>query len=156
MLEFNNEHKTVDISSIKSTINRAKNAGKVILCGIAISSMLLFSGCGNSVDKEQQPIITSTAIIMENGNAMIVELQSYRKTPDGSTVTDQGLLSLTRLALTTIDGDIIVVDSDVNRSLKIIEGENSREKAEMMAQNLLGENGQFFFYGEAETYRKTR
>jgi len=154
MLEFNNEHKTADISSIKPKINRAQNAGKVILCGIVISSLLLFSGCGNLVNKEQ-PIITSTAIIMENGNAMIVELQSYRKTPTGSTVTDEGLLKLTRLALTTIDGDILIVDSDVNRSLKIIEGKNSREKAEMMAQNLLGENGKISFYGEAETYGKT-
>jgi len=85
MLEFNQEHKVADLSAIKLKTEKARKTGKVIICGIALSSVLLLSGCGNSnvVANEQpsieQPVITSSAIIMENGNAMVVDLQSYKK-----------------------------------------------------------------------------
>lgn len=41
MLEFNQEHKVADLSAIKSKIEKARKTGKVLMCGIALSSVLL-------------------------------------------------------------------------------------------------------------------
>ncbi len=45
MLKFNQEH--VGLIQVKSKISKAKNAGKVMLAGVAVSSVILLSGCGN-------------------------------------------------------------------------------------------------------------
>ena len=47
MLEFNKEHISADLSQVKSKIDNAKKVGKIMLAGVAISSTLLLSGCGN-------------------------------------------------------------------------------------------------------------
>jgi|GEM_PF-6395231 len=158
MLEFNQEHKSADLSAIKSKTNRAKTAGKVMLCGIALSAVLLLSGCENSneVTNEQvditQPVITSTAIMMENGNAVIVDIISHEQW-----LVEQGTYKFDKYTrnwvLTTIEGDKIFVDFD---SFKVITGENSHQKAETIAQGLIGENGQIICYDEVDTYGKTR
>ena len=162
MLEFNQEHKAADLSAIKSKTEKVKNAGKVMLCGVTLSAVLLLSGCGSSntitngnmQSNAVEPIITSSAIIMENGNAMIVDLQSYKKY-----VHDQGTGRWDTMAadrtwvLYTATGDIILVDFD---SVKFIEGEDAHEKAETMAQGLISENGQITCYDEVQSYGKTR
>jgi len=155
MLEFNQEHKAADLSAIKSKIEKVKNAGIVKFCGITLSAVLLLSGCSNPItgvkSNAVEPTITSTAIIMENGNAMIVDLQSYQKyteEQDGwsNIATDRTWI------LYTSTGDKILVDFD---SVKFIEGEDSHEKAETIAESLIGEEGRITCYGEVQ-YEKTR
>lgn len=160
MLEFNQEHKVADLSAIKSKTEKAKKTGKVMLCGIMLSAVLLLSGCGNEVTSTNQqtdvvqPITSSTAIIMENGNAMIVDLQSYDKY-----TRDMGAINYSTYAedrtwiLYTSTGDKLLVDFD---SVKFIEGEDSHEKAETIAQALISENGQVTCYDEVQSYGKTR
>ena len=160
MLEFNQEHEVADLSAIKSKTEKAKKTGKVMLCGIMLSAVLLLSGCGNEVTNTNQqtdvvqPITSSTAIIMENGNAMIVDLQSYDKY-----TRDMGAINYSTYAedrtwiLYTSTGDKLLVDFD---SVKFIEGEDSHEKAETIAQALISENGQVTCYDEVQSYGKTR
>lgn len=173
MLEFNQEHKAADLSAIESKTKKVKYAGKVMLCGITLSAVLILSGCSNSntnTDVQSNPVeptitssdaveptITSTAIIMENGNAMIVDLQSYQKYIDERDSMD--LVSLATVAddrtwiLYTSTGDKILVDFD---SVKFIEGEDSHEKAETIAQSLISESGQITCYDEVQSYGKTK
>lgn len=161
MLEFNQEHKIADLSEIKSKTEKARKTGKVMLCGILLSAVLLLSGCGNEVTNTNQqtdvvqPTTSSTAIIMENGNAMIVDLESYDKyisTMDGA-YTYATLAQDRTWILYTSNGDKLLVDFD---SVKFIEGEDSHEKAETIAQALIGENGQVTCYDEVQSYGKTR
>ena len=160
MLEFNQEHKAADLSAIKSKTEKVKNAGKVMLCGITLSAVLLLSGCSNSntnTDVQSnaiEPTITSSAIIMENGNAMIVDLQSYQKYIEEHGTGQSSSLAMDRTwILHTSTGDKILVDFD---SVKLIEGEDSHEKAETIAQSLISENGQITCYDEVQSYGKTR
>lgn len=168
MLEFNQDHKVADLSTIKSKTEQARKLGKVMLCGSMLSAVLLLSGCGNqeTTDMVQnetntnqqtdalQPITSSTAIIMENGNAMIVDLQSYVKYTN-----DRGSSSYSTFAedrtwvLYTSTGDKLLVDFD---SVKFIEGEDSHEKAETIAQALISESGQVTCYDEVQSYGKTK
>lgn len=162
MLEFNQEHKVADLSAIKFKIKNVKNAGKVIFCGITLSAVLLLSGCSKSntnTDVQSnavEPTITSSvsAIIMENGNAMIVDLQSYKKyTKEIGSVHYEVFAEDRTWVLYTSTGDKILVDFD---SVKFIEGEDSHEKAETIAQSLISENGQITCYDEVQSYGKTR
>ena len=160
MLEFNQEHKVADLSAIKSKTEKAKKTGKVMLCGIMLSAVLLLSGCGNEVTNTNQqtdvvqPITSSTAIIMENGNAMIVDLQSYDKYTRDMGATHYSTYAEDRTwILYTSTGDKLLVDFD---SVKFIEGEDSHEKAETIAQALISENGQVTCYDEVQSYGKTR
>ena len=132
MLEFNQEHRVADLSEIKQKTEKAKNAGKVIMCGTVISAALILSGCNPDAIKNQQiedsnqqteviePITTSTAIIMENGNAMIVDLQSYSKyTEDIGSIHYNVFAEDKTWVLYTSTGDKLLVDFD---SVKFIEG----------------------------------
>ena len=102
-----------------------------------------------------EPTITSSAIIMENGNAMIVDLQSYQKyTEERGSGRNYSTFAEDRTwILYTSTGDKILVDFD---SVKFIEGEDSHEKAETIAQSLISENGQITCYDEVQSYGKTR
>lgn len=120
MLEFNQEHKVADLSAIKSKTDKSKKTGKVMLGGIMLSAVLLLSGCGNEVTSTNQqtdvvqPIISSTAIIMENGNAMIVDLESYDKCiSNGDMAYNCVALAEDRTwILYTSTGDKLLVDFD--------------------------------------------
>ena len=158
MLEFNQEHKAADLSAIKSKTEKVKNAGKVMLCDITLSAVLLLSGCSNTNTDVQsnavEPTITSSAIVMENGNAMIVDLQSYQKYTEERGAANYATFAEDRTwILYTSTGDKILVDFD---SVKFIEGEDSHEKAETIAQSLISENGQITCYDEVQSYGKTR
>ena len=131
-----------------------------MLCGIMLSAVLLLSGCGNEVTNTNQqtdvvqPITSSTAIIMENGNAMIVDLQSYDKYTRVMGANRYSTYAEDRTwILYTSTGDKLLVDFD---SVKFIEGEDSHEKAETIAQALISENGQVTCYDEVQSYGKTR
>lgn len=156
MLEFNQDHKGADLSTIESKIKKAKFAGKVLFCGVMISSVLLFKGCDNKAVSDKQntnEINMSTAIIMENGNALVVDLKSYQKYSEymgsnslSTTASDQAWV------LHTISGDRIVVDIN---SVKFVEGENTHEKASMIAKSLISEDGSITFYDDAKGYDKS-
>lgn len=150
MLEFNQEHKGVDLSTIKEKTKKSKKTGKIILCGILISSVLLLSGCGSETKKQQADIPSNiTAIIMENGNALLIDLKSY----DDKTLTVNGAKQDKAWCLHTIDGDTILIDFN---SAKFVEGENSHEKAEFIAQSLIDENGKITCYDDEQSYGKTK
>lgn len=160
MLEFNQDHKVADLSAIKTKTKNAKKTGKVMLSGILLSAVLLLSGCGNErTNTNQQPNIvqpttSSTAIIMENGNAMVVDLQSYDKYANTKNSNSIDNYVQDRIwVLYTTTGDKLLVDFD---SVKFIEGEDSHEKAETIAQALINENGQVTCYDEVQGYGKTR
>lgn len=160
MLEFNQEHKVVDLSEIKSKTEKSRKTGKVMLCGIMISAVLLLSGCKNEEANTNQqinivqPNTSSTAIIMENGNALIVDLQSYDKyiRDMGAGKYDTYAVDRTWI-LYTSTGDKLLVDFD---SVKFVDGEDSHKKAETIAQALISENGEVTCYDEVQSYGKTR
>lgn len=160
MLEFNQDHKVADLSAIKTKTKNAKKTGKVMLSGILLSAVLLLSGCGNELTNTNQqsnivqPTTSSTAIIMESGNAMIVDLQSYDKYASTKNSIGADTYVQDRIwVLYTTTGDKLLVDFD---SVKFIEGEDSHEKAEIIAQALINENGQVTCYDEVQGYGKTR
>ena len=162
MLEFNTEHKAADLSAIKSKTEKARKAGKVMLCGIMISATLILSGCvradANQTQQMQapevQPIMTSTAIVMKNGNALIVDLQSFEKYTDAIGASHYETYAMDKTwILYTMTGDKLLVDYD---SVQFIKGEDSHEKAETIAQALIAENGQITCYDEVYSYGKTK
>lgn len=156
MLEFNQEHKVADLSEIKPRIEKAKNIGKVMICGVAISAVLLFSGCGPHVTNQQtteQQNSQITAVVFESGNAMIVDLQSYEKgVAELKGVSHEDVAADQTWRLYTSDGYELV--SDVN-SVKILEGIDSREKAEAMAESFIGENGKITYFDDESKLGKT-
>lgn len=160
MLEFNNEHKMADLSAIKLKTEKARKNGKVMLCGIMLSAVILLSGCKNEIANTNEQIdivqktISSTAIIMENGNAVIIDLKSYDKYTRDMGTSGYDTIANDRIwVLYTSTGDKLLVDFD---SVKFIDGENSHEKAEIIAQSLISENGQVTCYDEVQNYGKTR
>lgn len=144
MLEFNLEHKVADMSMIKAKTEKVRKTGKVVLCGVMLSAVLLLSGCdkGTYTAYHSQQ---ATAIIMENGNAMIVDLSSYCKYYYGG---DERTF-----VLETTSGDTLLVDT---YCVKFVEGYGSHEKAETIAQALISENGQITCYDEVQNYGKIR
>lgn len=123
-------------------------------------SVLLLSGCrdsnvvANDQTNTEQPTITSSAIVMENGNAMIVDLQSYKKySVDLGSDRISSYVEDRTWVLYTSTGDKLLVDYD---SVNFIEGENSHEKAETIAQALIGESGLITCYDEVQSYGRGR
>ena len=146
MLEFNQEHKVADLSTIKSKTERIKNVGKVMICGIALSSVLLLSGCNSSeTQKEVVDNLTpvATAIIITNDNALLVDVSFYdRSYSYGQSVAD----------VRDMDGDRLLLGHDYTI---IVAGENSHEKAEAIAHGLISENGHITYYND-QTYTKSK
>jgi len=157
MLEFNHEHKVADLSAIKSKTEKARKTGKVMLGGIMLSAVLLLSGCGTedtNTTQQTDVIQPSTAIIMENGNAMIVDLISYMKYTEDLGSKRYSDISVDKTwILYTSTGDKLLVDYD---SVKFIEGEDSHKKAETIALALISQDGQITCYDEMQSYGKTR
>ncbi len=191
MIEFNSEHVSADLSLIREKTEKMKQMGKVLLCGVTLSGVLLLSGCGQNVnavttsvntsswqkqsdelvlDEESKMAetyeeITKTAIIFENGNCMIVELQKWEKyyqyfqNYDGvrngnfEYAIEQQSANDNIYALTATNGDVILAGYN---SVTIIESPDSLEKAEAMADALVAENGKVTYYSKSISYDKTR
>lgn len=146
MLEFNEQHKSADLTTIKSKLDRAKQIGKVMICGIMISSTLLLSGCGiTNATEMTKPEITQTAIVMENGNALIIDIQKLDYGAHGTTAY--------WCELTTNTGEKLIMSVD---NVEIIKDENSREIAEKMAESLISENGKITYYEDIVEYGRSR
>lgn len=153
MLEFNQEHIFADLTEIKKKTEMAKKTGKVVLAGITLSAVLLLSGCGSEEQVDVQNI-SSTAIIMENGNALLVDLESYMKYSEDIGATRYRTLAEDRTwVLYTSLGDKLLVD---NESVKFIEGEDAHQRAEIIAQSLISENGQISCYDDVLSHSETR
>lgn len=88
----------------------------------------------NTTIEEYNDDCIGTAVISMNGNATIVELESYRKTEDGS-----------EIILTTTNGGNLIIDSD---SVVVIDGENSHDVAYDLATTMIDENGQVTEFGK--------
>ena len=88
----------------------------------------------NTTIEEYNDDYIGTAVISMNGNATIVELESYTKTEDGS-----------EIILTTTDGGNLIIDSD---SVVVIDGENSHDVAYDLAATMIDENGQVTEFGK--------
>ena len=88
----------------------------------------------NTTIEEYNDDSIGTAVISMNGNATIVELESYTKTEDGS-----------EIILTTMDGEQITVDTN---SVVVLSGENSHDVAYDLAATMIDENGQVTEFGK--------
>lgn len=99
--------------------NRNETIKKVIIGGISViaGSALLSSMIYGR--EEDRPVYTTTAIIMENGNPTLVDLESYEPKERTFTSVDSWILH-------TVDGEEIIVNSE---DITIITSENSHELA---------------------------
>lgn len=144
MLEFNQNHKVADTSSIRHKL--VKTGGKVLLCGILISSILLLSGCSAKKEEPTNDSLTpvATAIIMTNDNALLMDLSWYDKDYSyGQSVAQ----------VKDMDGDKLLLGHE---DAIIVVGENSHEKAELMAETLVGEKGEVICYDEMQNHGKSK
>ena len=119
----------------------AKKLRNTLLCWITASSLLALSGCGPAKELERKTEVesTMTAIILDDNNAMLVDIWAI---DDDNTNTE---VSYGDYALYTKTGDILIVSGEF---VEIIEGENARKKAEIIAQILIGEEGNIVSYEE--------
>ena len=81
-----------------------------------------------------------TAVITADGNATIVDLESYSKSDDNN-----------EMILTTIDGEQITVDTD---SVVVLSGENSHDLAFELAENMIDDNGEITELGKNSSFVK--
>ncbi len=116
MLEFNEEHKEVDLTNVKKhgIINRAK----VIIAGILLSAVIIFSGCGNKEQavtpdqpQQEETVINSTnvdrAMIEIGGKYYVVDIDDFERNKDN-------IMNRDNLKLTLTDGtDVIGNPSDI-------------------------------------------
>lgn len=162
MIEFNDKHVAADISGIKPKIEKIKNLGKVFICGVLISSALLLSGC-DQIDvayeekllkKEEIKVDTSTAIIFENGNALVVDVSSFKKlvSHESGLINDFDPDDRIWIIIATSGQKIIVNQSNI----QIINGINSHEVAVAVANSLVAPTGKVTCYDDLDIITKTK
>lgn len=145
MVEFNNSHKMADLSIIETRKEKIKKYGKSLMCGTMISSMLLFSGCNvkdSNVKDSDLPI--ATAIIITNNNALIMDLSDY----DNNYSNGQSIAYIKNM-----NGDKLRIGHE---DIIILDGEGSHQKAEEMAEFLIGETGEVICYDESNNFSRTK
>ena len=96
----------------------------------------------NTTIEEYDNNYVGTAVVLANGNATIVDLESYTKNGDNS-----------EMILTTIDGEQITVDTN---SVVVLSGENSHDLAYDLAENIIDENGEITELGKNSEYVRKR
>ena len=109
----------------KETIKKVLIGGISVIAGTAILSSMIY------VREEDRPVYTTTAIIMENGNPTIVDLESYEP-------KDRTFTSVDSWILHTVDGEEIIVDSE---DITIITSQNSHELALSRLEEMTNEDG---------------
>ena len=107
-----------------SKINDLRKRGISLLT--AAFTIVSLSGCTNTEDIELEKEPIATAIIMENENALILDVDSYQYHDGYAKIYDKY-------------ENMIRIDND---SAIVIEGENSQERAKLLAEALISENGQ--------------
>jgi len=78
MLEFNEKHKKVDLSHVNSNSGRYKRSSKVVLAGILLSTVILFSGCSDKVDKPLS-LDLNRAMISIGNECVVVDINGYAR-----------------------------------------------------------------------------
>lgn len=139
MLEFNEQHKYADLSSVKPKLDRAKHIGKVAILGIMISSTLLLSGCNYTMFDTKYTF--NKAIILSEDCASIIEIKKW-KDYDGE-----------QLQIQTKDGAIILTSS---KDTKLIDDRNSNISAEDLIRTIKGDDVQINYLDEAVNKGRTR
>lgn len=129
MLEFNEEHKIVDLSTVKERIDKVKRIGKFTLCGIALSSMLLLSGCNNNFSKNSNGI-NCTAVTRDDVDVIVIDLTSHNQLNGNAYERDT-------------DGNYIVIDDNL---VICYYGDDCYEKAIEKVNDLVGEDGKVIYY----------
>ena len=88
--------KKVDLSHVNPNSGRYKRSGKVMLAGILLSTIILFSGCGKPVSKESTSDL-NRAIISIGNEYVIVDINGYTRWSESNTtlkLTDGTQLSV--------------------------------------------------------------
>ena len=140
MLEFNKEHISADLSQVKSKIDNAKKVGKIMLAGVAISSTLLLSGCGNYTILDTKYTFNK-AIIFDEDSATIIEIEKWTDY-DGE-----------QLQLQTKDGAYILTSS---YDTKLMDDRNSNISAEDLVRSLKGDDVQINYLGDSASKGKSK
>lgn len=102
MLEFNENHKKVDLSHVDTNSGRYKRSGKVILAGILLSTVILFSGCSNKVNKTSSSDLNRAMISIGN-EYVVVDVNEYTRWSSSNTelkLTDGTSLTVHPMDLT--------------------------------------------------------
>lgn len=126
MINFNKEHAVVDMTSVKEKMEKVKNIGKASLAGVAVSSMLLLSGCGNYTLLDTKYTFNK-AIIFGDDCATIIEIEKWCDY-DGE-----------QLQLQTKDGAYILTSSF---DTKLIDDRKSEISAEDLIRAIKGDDVQ--------------
>ena len=91
----------------------------------AAFTIVSLSGCTNTEDIELEKEPVATAIIMENENALILDVGSYQYFDGYANIYDKY-------------DNMMKIDND---NVIVVEGENSQERAKLLAETLISENG---------------
>ena len=137
--EYNSVGSMAEDESLISGLKLMSVVLAVSIGGFVLSKCVLnkndkVSTRNNTTIEEYDNNYVGTAVISMNGNATIVDLESYTKTEDGS-----------EIILTTTNGGNLIIDSD---SVVVIDGENSHDVAYDLAATMIDENGQVTEYGK--------
>ena len=84
MLEFNSEHKKADLSYSNIKNGKNKNNGKVMIGGILLSAVILFSGCGKTASKDSTPDLNRAMISIGN-KVVVVDIDGYTRCTKSNT-----------------------------------------------------------------------
>ena len=84
MLEFNSEHKKVDLSHSDMGNGKYKKSGKVMLGGILLSAVILFSGCVKTVSKDSTSDLNRAMICIGN-EYVVVDIDGYTRWSESNT-----------------------------------------------------------------------
>ena len=84
MLEFNKEHKKADLSHTDIKNGKYKKSGKVMLGGILLSTIILFSGCSTKVDKNSNSDLNRAMISIGN-EYVVVDVNEFTRWTDSNT-----------------------------------------------------------------------
>lgn len=149
MLEFNNEHKSADLSSIKTKIENAKlQMKKIIVGGVLVSAMVLLSGCSLVNHYDYQAILPgSQCAVSVNKIENTISKVTFELEEDSITVDIKDAFILADASSEVIDGifaekteeNIIInqnKDGKLANSYALIEYEGNRFIVEVKdAQN---------------------
>lgn len=94
MLEFNKEHKKADLSNVDINAGKYKRNGKIMLAGILLSTIVLFSGCGKvnrdsetDLNRAMVSIGDEYVVVDIDGWNILTESNTELKLTDGTTMT---------------------------------------------------------------------
>lgn len=108
MLEFNSEHVSADLSLIREKTEKMKMMGKVLLCAVTLSGVLLLSGCGQNVNAMESNVTTSvdTSSWQEQRDEWLNLLEEERNNPKPVETYEE----ITKTAIIFENGNCMIVE----------------------------------------------